>query len=134
MEENYLKKDETFFEYPNKYLKITSDSNIYYIELNNKKYIVKSNIDSLESTNDLNTNILVQSFYNVLDGSKVLTRKKIISKDKAIAYTNFNAKIIRLSKILNLTGNGVVEFSLDDINTILEYKEEKAKKYRKFYF
>lgn len=134
MEEIYLKEDETFFEYPNKYLKITSNSNIYYIKLNNKKYIAKSNIDSLESTNDLNTNILVQSFYNVLDGSKVLTRKKIISKDKAIASTNFNAKIIRLSKILNLTGNGVVEFSINDINTILEYKEEKAKKYRKFYF
>lgn len=134
MEEIYLKEDETFFEYPNKYLKITSDSNIYYIKLNNKKYIAKSNIDSLESTNDLNTNILIQSFYNVLDGSKVLTRKKIISKDKAIASTNFNAKIIRLSKILNLTGNGVVEFSINDINTILEYKEEKAKKYRKFYF
>lgn len=47
---------------------------------------------------------------------------------------NGDVKIIRISKILNLTGNSVVKFSLDDISTLLNLKKEKTKQYRKFYF
>ncbi len=134
MDEIYLKQEETFFEYPDKYLKIKSNSNLYYIEIDGNKFVARSNIDSLESTLDSNVNILTQSFYSVLDGMKVLSCKKVILNNKVVASTKSDVKIIRLSKILNLTGNSVVEFSLDDINTLLDFKEEKAKQYRKFYF
>lgn len=134
MDEIYLKEEETFFEYPDKYLRIKSNSNLYYIEIDGNKFVARSNIDSLESTLDSNVNILTQSFYSVLDGMKVLSCKKVILNNKVVASTKSNVKIIRLSKILNLTGNSVVEFSLDDINTLLDFKEEKAKQYRKFYF
>lgn len=134
MDEIYLKEEETFFEYPDKYLRIKSNSNLYYIEIDGNKFVARSNIDSLESTLDSNVNILTQSFYSVLDGMKVLSCKKVILNNKVVASTKSNVKITRLSKILNLTGNSVIEFSLDDINTILNFKEEKAKQYRKFYF
>lgn len=134
MDEIYLKQEETFFEYPDKYLKIKSNSNLYYIEIDGNKFVARSNIDSLESTLDSNVNILTQSFYSVLDGMKVLSCKKVILNNKVVASTKSDVKIIRLSKILNLTGNSVVDFSLDDINTLLNFKEEKAKQYRKFYF
>ncbi len=134
MDEIYLKQEETFFEYPDKYLRIKSNSNLYYIEIDNNKFVARSNIDSLESTLDSNVNILTQSFYSVLDGMKVLSCKKVILNNKVVASTKSDVKIIRLSKILNLTGNSVVDFSLDDINTLLNFKEEKAKQYRKFYF
>lgn len=134
MDEIYLKQEETFFEYPDKYLKIKSNSNLYYIEIDGNRFVARSNIDSLESTLDSNVNILTQSFYSVLDGMKVLSCKKVILNNKVVASTKSDVKIIRLSKILNLTGNSVVEFSLDDINTLLDFKEEKAKQYRKFYF
>lgn len=134
MDEIYLKQEETFFEYPDKYLRIKSNSNLYYIEIDDNKFVARSNIDSLESTLDSNVNILTQSFYSVLDGMKVLSCKKVILNNKVVASTKSDVKIIRLSKILNLTGNSVVDFSLDDINTLLNFKEEKAKQYRKFYF
>lgn len=134
MDEIYLKQEETFFEYPDKYLRIKSNSNLYYIEIDDNKFVARSNIDSLESTLDSNVNILTQSFYSVLDGMKVLSCKRVILNNKVVASTKSDVKIIRLSKILNLTGNSVVEFSLDDINTLLDFKEEKAKQYRKFYF
>lgn len=134
MNEIYLKQEETFFEYPDKYLRIKSNSNLYYIEIDDNKFVARSNIDSLESTLDSNVNILTQSFYSVLDGMKVLSCKKVILNNKVVASTKSDVKIIRLSKILNLTGNSVVDFSLDDINTLLNFKEEKAKQYRKFYF
>ena len=134
MDEIYLKQEETFFEYPDKYLRIKSNSNLYYIEIDNNKFVARSNIDSLESTLDSNVNILTQSFYSVLDGMKVISCKKVILNNKVVASTKSDVKIIRLSKILNLTGNSVVDFSLDDINTLLNFKEEKAKQYRKFYF
>lgn len=134
MDEIYLKQEETFFEYPDKYLRIKSNSNLYYIEIDDNKFVARSNIDSLESTLDSNVNILTQSFYSVLDGMKVLSCKKVILNNKVVASTKSDVKIIRLSKILNLTGNSAVDFSLDDINTLLNFKEEKAKQYRKFYF
>lgn len=134
MNEIYLKQEETFFEYPDKYLRIKSNSNLYYIEIDDNKFVARSNIDSLESTLDSNVNILTQSFYSVLDGMKVLSCKKVILNNKVVASTKSDVKIIRLSKILNLTGNSAVDFSLDDINTLLNFKEEKAKQYRKFYF
>lgn len=134
MDEIYLKQEESFFEYPDKYLRIKSNSNLYYIEIDDNKFVARSNIDSLESTLDSNVNILTQSFYSVLDGMKVLSCKKVILNNKVVASTKSDVKIIRLSKILNLTGNSAVDFSLDDINTLLNFKEEKAKQYRKFYF
>lgn len=134
MDEIYLKQEETFFEYPDKYLRIKSNSNLYYIEIDDNKFVARSNIDSLESTLDSNVNILTQSFYSVLDGMKVLSCKRVILNNKVVASTKSDVKIIKLSKILNLTGNSAVDFSLDDINTLLNFKEEKAKQYRKFYF
>lgn len=137
MEKNVLKDFETFYEFPNKYIKVTCNSNYYYIKINNHKFITKKNIDLLCSDNG---NIeLEESYYSIIDGNFVLkTKNNIYRISEYGKETEDNVLIQPLYKILNISGNGVYYLDNHDIDGLINYKEECAKTYglepRKYYF
>lgn len=142
MEENVLKSFETFKEFPEKYLMINGKSDYYFVRYLGKNYVAKSNID-------LATPVIIKrrekilsdrSFYNVLDGSCIYkcryitdydgTEERVCNKDKA--------EVLLLTDILNIKENQVYYLTKEDIDALVNYKEESAKTYnnkpRKNYF
>ena len=143
MEENVLKDFETFNEFPNKYLRVNSNSNYYFIQKLNKNFITKKNIDSISTINIFNKEKIVmkKSYIDVNTGLvalKVGSIKNVDGDNEEFIYNEDDVKIISLSSILNIKGNDVYYLSKEDIETIVNFKEENAKTYnlesRKYYF
>lgn len=143
MEENVLKDFETFKEFPDNKLKITSNSPYYLIKKSKKSFIARKNIDFISSINILGIDRLItkSSYYNVVDGNLVYQNKSISNIDgsnKEYFDKEEKVKIFLLSEILNISENGVYYISSENINSLIEFKEENAKTYnmkpRKFYF
>lgn len=143
MEENVLKDFETFNEFPDKYLKINKSSNYYFIRKLREGFIAKENLDSMYTLTVLNKDkiILEKSYYDVVTGNLVLNTRSVrgmTTNTEEFINPKKNVEIISLSSILNIDENGVYYLCKEDINTLVNYKEESAKTYglkpRKNYF
>lgn len=143
MEENVLKDFETFNEFPDKYLKINKNSNYHFIKKLKECFITKENLDSMYTLKVLNKDkiILEKSYYDVVTGNLVLNTRSIrdIKTDtEELINPEENVEKISLSSILNIDENGVYYLCREDINTLVNYKEESSKTYglkpRKNYF
>lgn len=143
MEENVLKDFETFAEFPDKSLKINSNSNYFLIKINNKSFVTKRNIDSVSIIKILSNQKLfnIRSFYDVKTGDLVLTTKSVCNIDKSceeFLEMEDKVEIMSLSSVLNIKGNDVYYLTLEDIEVLLNVKEENAKTFnlkpRKDYF
>ena len=126
---------ETFKEFPEKSLKISSSSNYYFIKKLNDDFITKRNIDSISNINVLGINKLLteKSYYNVLDGSLVLKTRSISDmdgKNEEFFESLDKIEIIRFSSILNIKGNSVYYLTKDEIEGLINYKECSAKTYK----
>lgn len=143
MEENVLKDYETFSEFPDKYLKVSKNSNYYLIKKRREFFVVKKKIDSLETLEILGTQKLLtqKSYYDVNNG-KLIFHTRVISdldgSNKEFIDIEKDIEINLLSSILNVSENGVYYLSYEDIEPLVNYKEEGAKEYglkpRKKYF
>ena len=126
MEDNILIDFETFYEFPDKYLCINNKSNYYYIKKDDNVSIAIRSIESI-STDGKETTIIID-YYSVLDGKLVLRTKSIDSQSGIVKEMN-GAEVISLSEILNIKNDDSYYLSIEDINTLIGFKEENAKTY-----
>jgi len=125
MEENVLQNTETFFEFPNKYMKVDSKSNYYYLKKDDKAFITVKEFDSI-SYDGKDTITTVYCYYNVLDGRKV-SDTVITEIDDKPYINNKGFTIVSLSDMYDTSENSVYYLCEDDIDAIVNYKEENAK-------
>lgn len=118
MEENVLKNFETFLEYPDKYLKVGKNSNLYYIKNDNQTYIARENIDSL-FYQEPNLFSCEKSYYDVIDGKKVLTIKPYTLK-------NNKSRVILLNSLLD--NNTELYLGLSDIEKLINSNQKRKEK------
>ena len=134
IEENILKKFETFEEFPNKKIMVIRNSNYYYISKDDKHYIAQKKIEwkSNIEVAGVQKCLVKSNYYNVIDSSLVCQVKfinEVNKKNKKIVENGNNIQIILLSNVLNINDNGVYYLTKEDIETIINYKEESAKTY-----
>lgn len=143
MEENVLKDFETFNEFPEKYLKVNKSSNCYLVNKNGKKFITKKILDSVTVLEILGSQkiLTVRSYYDINNGELILNTKSISNVDgtnEEFLEKEENVEIDSLSNILNIDENGIYYLLKEDIDKIVNFKEESAKTYglkpRKYYF
>jgi len=143
MEENVLKDFETFNEFPDKYLKVNKSSNCYLVNKNGKKFITKKILDSVTILEILGSQkiLTVRSYYDINNGELILNTKSISNVDginEEFLEKEENVEIDSLSNILNIDENGSYYLLKEDIDKIVNFKEESAKTYglkpRKYYF
>ena len=143
MEENVLKDFETFNEFPDKYLKVNKSSNCYLVNKNGKKFITKKILDSVTILEILGSQkiLTVRSYYDINNGELILNTKSISNVDginEEFLEKEENVEIDSLSNILNIAENGSYYLLKEDIDKIVNFKEESAKTYglkpRKYYF
>ena len=143
MEENVLKDFETFNEFPEKYLKVNKSSNCYLVNKNGKKFITKKILDSVTVLEILGSQkiLTVRSYYDINNGELILNTKSISNVDginEEFLEKEENVEIDSLSNILNIDENGSYYLLKEDIDKIVNFKEESAKTYglkpRKYYF
>lgn len=143
MEENVLKDYETFSEFPEKYLKVSKNSNYYLIKKRTDSFVTKKMIDSVEILEILGVKkLLIQkSYYDVNDGGLIFHTRVISNLDgsnKEFIDVEKYIEITPLSSALNISENGVYYLNREDIEPLVTYKEEGAKEYglkpRKNYF
>ena len=132
MEENVLKSFETFNEFPDKYLKVDNNSDYYYIRKQDNNFVTKKNIDLISNINA--EKVLIKcSYYDVISGD--LIHKSEFVSDINGTNKEFvkceDVRIISLSNILNIKGNGIYYLTREDVNVLINYEEEKTKKYVK---
>ena len=134
MAENVLKDLETFDEFPEKVLLINKNSDYYYVNKDGKNYVTEKNIDLITNieVSEEDKIFVKSSYYSVLDGT-LICKTEFISdidgKTKDFIKSADNIEIIRLNKILNINENGVSYLTKEDIEIIMNYKEESAKTY-----
>lgn len=143
MEENVLKDYETFSEFPDKYLKVSKNSNYYLIKKRRESFITKKMIDSIETLEILGVQkLLIQkSYYDVTDGELIFHTRVISDLDgsnKEFLDIEKDIEISMLSSVLNISESGVYYLAQEDIEPLVTYKEKGAKEYglkpRKNYF
>lgn len=143
MEENVLKDFETFNEFPDKYLKVNKSSNCCLVNKNGKKFITKKILDSVTILEILGSQkiLTVRSYYDINNGELILNTKSISNVDginEEFLEKEENVEIDSLSNILNIDENGIYYLLKEDIDKIVNFKEESAKTYglkpRKYYF
>lgn len=143
MEENVLKDFETFNEFPDKYLKVNKSSNCYLVNKNGKKFITKKILDSVTILEILGSQkiLTVRSYYDINNGELILNTKSISNVDginEEFLEKEENVEVNSLSNILNIDENGVYYLLKEDIDSLVNFKEENAKTYglkpRKYYF
>ena len=133
MEEKTLFQVQNFEEIPFGYIKIDKNSNYFYVEDNNKKYITKENIDLIKvfSINGIYVSIYNKSYYDIKNGLKVLDVNNIYCmNDDTCIYSNQdkNTKIIALNEILKLDGNKTSFLTEKDIDNIVNFENPVKKK------
>ena len=143
MEENVLKDFETFNEFPEKYLKVNKSSNCYLVNKNGKKFITKKILDSVTILEILGSQkiLTVRSYYDINNGELILNTKSISNVDginEEFLEKEENVEVNSLCDILNIDENGVYYLLKEDIDSLVNFKEENAKTYglkpRKYYF
>ena len=133
MEEKALFQVQNFEEIPFGYIRIDKNSNYFYVEDNNKKYITKENIDLIKvfSINGIYVSIYNKSYYDIKNGLKVLDVNNIYCmNDDTCIYSNQdkNTKIIALNEILKLDGNKTSFLTEKDIDNIVNFENPVKKK------
>ena len=143
MEGNVLKDFETFNEFPDKYLKVNKSSNCYLVNKNGKKFIAKKKLDSVTILEILGSQkiLTVRSYYDINNGELILNTKSISNVDginEEFLEKEENVEVNSLCDILNIDENGVYYLLKEDIDSLVNFKEENAKTYglkpRKYYF
>ena len=122
-----LKNNATFYELPDAVLKVTEKSNLVRIQKGDKAFVAREIIDSIIAENDIATYIV--NYYDVIDGSKVLSleiKRSVITNKVLNPEVTKNIDIILLSKIFNVTYDSVRYLNLDEVNALINYKEEKS--------
>lgn len=134
MGENVLKDLETFDEFPDKILVVNNNSDYYYITKEEKNFVTERNIDSISNIDvDGEEKVLVKSsYYDVINGS-LICKTEFISdinkKNKKFTKCDENIKIISLNDVLNINGIQESYLTKEEIETLINYKEENAKTY-----
>lgn len=135
MEEKILNSEESFYEFPNGILEINKKSNLVYINMQGNIYIAKEVIKSI--THNLNNINYVINYYDIKNNEKILKlniEKSLDSGKIGYISNNKDLEIIPLINILNIKENNVVCFTLEDIDTLINYKLEETSSKRKTYF
>ena len=122
-----LENNATFYELPDAVLKVTEKSNLVRIEKDDKTFVAREIVDSIIAENDIATYTV--NYYDVIDGSKVLSleiKRSVKTNEVLNPEINKNIDIMLLSKIFNVTYDSVRCLTLDDVNALISYKEEKT--------
>lgn len=125
MNELLLRSYETFSEIPDGKLLVTENSNLMYIRIGRFAFIAREFVDSV--TNEGASATYKISYLNVKSPEKILELeiiKNINNNEKQVLNTMEDIEIISLSKILNIKGNGVSILSKNDIDNLLDFKQE----------
>lgn len=125
MEKLTLRNYETFNEIPDGNLLVTENSNLMYIRMGCHVFIAREFIDSVMS--DISYTTYVVSYLNVKNNENILTLevKKSHSNDEVeISNNSGDIDIIPLGKVLNIKGNSETLISLEDIDNLVNFKEE----------
>ena len=125
MNELLLRSYETFSEIPEGKLLVTENSNLMYIRIGRFAFIAREFVDSV--TNEDTSTTYKISYLNVKDHKRILELeiiKNINNNEKRVLNKREDVEIIPLSKILNIKGNGVSILSQNDVDNILNFKEE----------
>lgn len=117
----YLEQFESFDEYEDKKLLVNKKSALYLLILNNKKYVVWENIDSV-SMNKHNTweyLDIIKSYYNVINGELILTIHELndIKTNVNILVNPNDIQLILLSDELSMNDDESITV---DKNKILQ--------------
>lgn len=126
MNKNLLMGFQTYEEFPDSYLLVKKDSNVFLAIIKDEKFVVRQNIDKV-SFDIINGNPCISSeisIYNVIDDSLVFCFNNECS-DKIDIDENIN--IQHLHKYLGLKDEEEVCLSLNDVNEIIA-KEKQLKK------
>lgn len=134
IEENILEEFQTFEKFPNKKIMINSNSNYYYINKNNQNFVAERNINWVSNIeiDGVQKSLIKSSYYNVIDGNLVCQVKfisDINEKNKKLVESVEKVKIILLRDVLNINSNGVYYLTKEDIEILVNYKEENSKTY-----
>lgn len=125
MEELILRNYESFTENPLGVLLVKENSNLMYLRIARKAFVVREFIDNIVSDND---NIkYVICYYDVKNNEKVLTlslERSLFSGEIKKSNKREDMNIIPLSKILNIKDNERTILSMEDIDNIINFKEE----------
>lgn len=128
MNENVLKSLETFNEFPDKYLKIKSDSNYYFINKKIDSFVTEKKIDSIFLVKIYGKEKIVEkeSFYDVISGKLVLKTECIENLDgsaKEYIKKEKNVILIELNSILE-NKDEVFYLSKMDIKKLIRNNEK----------
>ena len=114
MEKNVLIDFETFEEFPDKYLCINTNSNYYYVKIDDNTYITKRNIDSI-LLDDKNNIFIYISFFLI---GNTLSIKDLIGIRtnifKIIDYVNIGILISHRLVLFLLIDSKVISSSISD--------------------
>jgi hypothetical protein len=125
MNDLILRNYETFDEIPEGYLMVKENSNLMYVRIGNSAFIAREFINSIKVSNEFAKYIV--SYYEVRKNEKILTLE-IDSSLSNYELKKINKRedvdIIPLSKVLNIVGNDVSFVSLEDVETITNFKGE----------
>lgn len=115
---------QNFEEFSNGYLQVNKNSNYYYIEHLENKFITYCNLDltTLTNINGLDVILCKNDYYDVTNGNLILSIENLYSiddKDKMISNMDTHVKIVPLSKLLEIENSDNVYLNLEDINSII---------------
>lgn len=125
MEAIVLKNYETFDEFPNGLLVVKENSNLMYVRVGRRTFIAREFINCIEFESGYIKCIV--SYFNVKNNENILTidtKKSIREKSVEILSQLKNIDIIPLNSVLNIKQNKVTYLGLQDINNIVDFKEE----------
>lgn len=117
-EKNKLINDQTFEDNLNGVIEVSFNCNYYIVVHENKFYVARKNIDYIDV--DDNDTKIKTSYYNIMDGSKILTNSNI---DKS---SNI---IIPLSDVIDCEENSIF-LNYNDIIELIN-RLEKEQNYQK---
>lgn len=123
-----LQESETLNDFPDKSLKVEDNSNYYYTKINDKVYITRRQILSIDYKEDDIT--IVYGYHSVMNDKLVSVIKKKITILKTI-IENKSLIVVPLSKVLNIKGNDVYYLGIDDVRNIVGFDKQKTKTIKK---
>lgn len=123
MGEIVLRNYETFEEIPNALLEVKESSNLMYVRIGRLVFIAREFVDKVISDNDIIKYKV--SYYNVKNNENILTVniKRVDSKIELIEKRD-DVNIIPLKDILNINQNRVIYLTKQDVDTIINSRDE----------
>lgn len=125
MNELLLRSYETFDEIPEGKLLVTQNSNLMYVRIGRFAFIAREFVDSVMNED---TNAICKiSYLNVKDQKKLLELeivKNFNTNENQVLNKRADVQIIPLSIMLNIKGNGVAILTQNDVDSLLDFKEE----------